>query len=31
LGKPNDVYNANFEYKLLWDKQNEMEEILNER
>lgn len=31
FGKPNDLYNSNFEYKLLLDKQNEMEEILNER
>ena len=31
FGKPNDLYNSNFDYKLLLDKQNEMEEILNER
>ena len=31
FGKPEDLYNTNFEYRLLLDKQNEMEEILNER
>lgn len=31
FGKPCDLYVSNFEYKLLLDKQNEMEEILNER
>jgi hypothetical protein len=31
FGKPEDLYNSNFEYRLLLDKQNEMEEILNER
>lgn len=31
FGKPCDLYISNFEYKLLLDKQNEMEEILNER
>ena len=31
FGKPADLYNSNFEYRLLLDKQNEMEEILNER
>lgn len=31
FGKPDDLYNSNYEYKMLLDKQNEMEEILNER
>ncbi|WBB29115.1 ABC transporter ATP-binding protein/permease [Parvimonas micra] len=31
FGKPEDLYNSNYEYKMLLDKQNEMEEILNER
>lgn len=31
FAKPEDLYNSNFEYRLLLDKQNEMEEILNER
>lgn len=31
FAKPEDLYNTNFEYRLLLDKQNEMEEILNER
>lgn len=31
FGKPCDLYISNSEYKLLLDKQNEMEEILNER
>lgn len=31
FGKPEDLYNSNFEYRLLLDKQNEMEAILNER
>ena len=31
FGKPEDLYNLNHEYKMLLDKQNEMEEILNER
>ena len=31
FGKPEDLYKSNFEYRLLLDKQNEMEEILNER
>lgn len=31
FGKPEDLYNSNYEYKMLLDKQNEMEAILNER
>lgn len=31
FGKPEDLYNSNYEYKILLDKQNEMEAILNER
>lgn len=31
FGKPEDLYNSNHEYKMLLDKQNEMEAILNER
>lgn len=31
FAKPEDLYSSNFEYRLLLDKQNEMEEILNER